>query len=119
MPRTLKVGDTWPPLRGEAQDAQGNPLDLSGALTLELIIKSNTHQIFGLGGSPNLPLASALWPAVADPDGVHLWNWEYEIAVADMGVVGIYVVNLKVTWATNEFQTFPNDGGEALIIEAI
>lgn len=110
MARTMKAGDTWPPLRGEASDESGSPVDLSAALSLEVVMTSPAHTISGA--------AAALQPPIADADGVHQWNWQYNWVAGDTANAGEYAVELKVTWATGELETFPNSGSETLVIEA-
>jgi hypothetical protein len=109
MARTMKNGDTWPPLRGEAADETGQPVDLSGAVSLTMFAVSDTHTITGP--------ASALWPAVPDADGQHQWNWQYDFVAGDTVVSATYKVRLVVEWAVGETQTFPNTGHETLTIE--
>jgi hypothetical protein len=107
----MKVGATWPPLRGQATDEFGAPVDLSTALSLTFLAVTTTHTISGA--------ASAIQPAVADPDGLHHWNWQYNFAVGDTVVAGKYDVYLQVTWTPTEIEYFPDDGAESLTIEAL
>jgi|SRR5581483_2449216 len=109
--RTMKNGDTWPPLRGEAADETGQPVDLSSADSLDVECVGNTHTITGT--------AIALWPAVPDADGEHFWNWEMDFAPGDTDVSDEYKVRLIVTWAPGQVQTFPNDGHETLTIQDV
>jgi hypothetical protein len=111
MARTMKNGDTWPPLRGEASDETGAPVNLTGAVSRTVFAVCPTHTITGP--------ATALWPAVPDADGEHLWNWEYDFVVGDTVVSDTYKTRLVVEWASGETQTFPNTGHEELIIEDV
>lgn len=110
MARTMKAGDTWPPLRGQASDASG-VLDLSTAVSLDVVLTSGTHQITGT--------ATPIQPPIVDEEGT--WNWEYNWADGDTDNPGDYTVELKVVWSLGpppERQTFPNTGSETLTIEA-
>lgn len=111
MARTLKVGATWPPIRGQASDEDGNPVDLSTAQQLTMIAVTATHTITGT--------AIAIQPPLADDDGVHYWNWQYNIQVGDTDQAGIYKLYLKAVWAPGEIEFFPDDGSETLTIEAL
>lgn len=111
MARTMKNGNTWPPLRGEASDETGQPVDLSTAVSLTVYCVGATHTITGP--------ATALWPAVLDADGQHKWNWQYDFVAGDTLVSGEYKVRLDVEWAPGEIQTFPNSGHETLTIEDV
>lgn len=111
MARKMKAGDTWPPLKGEAADETGAPVNLSGAASMEVVITNGTDSIGGV--------ATAIWPPEADVDGDHQWNWQHTFAVgATDGLEGDFSVELKVTWAAGELQTFPNTGHETLSFEA-
>lgn len=111
MARTMKVGATYPSLKGMASDSSGAALDLSTALSLEVLCIGPTHTISGA--------AVAITPPEADPDGVHFWNWEYIFVAGDTDVAGTYNVYLKVTWTETEIEYFPDDGAETLTIEPV
>src|SRR5947209_18259339 len=113
MARFMKVGATWPPLRGEASDELGSPVDLSTAMDLTMLAISSTHTITGNPGT------EAIHPPDADPDGTHHWNWKYTWVVGDTSVAGIYHVYLKVTWSPDVIEYFPDDGSETLTIEEV
>ena len=114
MPRFMKVGATYPALRGMATDETGAALNLSTALELDMMAISPTHTIVAVPGN-----TTAIWPATADPDGVHFWNWQYTWAVGDTVQAGVYNVYLKVTWTSGQIEFFPADGAETLTIEAV
>jgi hypothetical protein len=105
--RTMKVGDTWPPLKGAATDENGL-VDLTVATSLQVIIKSPTHEITGV--------PTVLNPPVQDAEGE--WNWQYVWAAGDTANAGDYEVELKVTWQAGQLETFPNTGSASLTIEA-
>ena len=106
MARVMTVGDTWPTLYGEASDETG-VLDLSGTVSLQFRMKSGITLVTGS--------AVADWPAIPDADDEHFWNWHYVWQTSDTAVAGVYQVELKVTWASNEIQTF---GGDTLTVVA-
>ena len=114
MARTMKVGATWPPLRGQANDEFGNPVDLSTALELTMMAIGPTHSITATVGN-----TTAIQPPMIDPDGVHKWNWQYMWVVGETDVAGIYHVYLKVVWTPTEIEFFPDDGYETLTIEGL
>lgn len=112
MPRTLKLGDTYPPLRGQASDETGSPLNLSLAASLAIRMVSPGHTITGA--------CIAIQPPLADADGVHQWNWQYNWVAGDTANAGVYTVELIVTWDAGppvHIETFPNSGSETLTIE--
>lgn len=114
--RNMIVGDTTPPLRGEVDDATGSPLNLSGAVSLTVHATYN----LGLGGTATFTgPAVADWPAIADADGIHHWNWHYNFAAGDTAVAGDpYNVELVVVFDNGppvHQQTF---GGPSITIAA-
>jgi len=111
MARTMKVGATFPPMRGQATDGQGNPVDLSTATTLTMIAISGSHTMTGP--------AVALHPPIDDEDGIHHWNWQYNFAVGDTAVAGTYKVYLKADLGSGEIEFYPDAGSETLTIEAL
>lgn len=111
MARTLKVGATYPAVQGMASDSTGAALDLSTASALEFIAIGPTHTISGV--------ATPIHPAIADPDGIHFWNWQYVLVAGDTDIAGTYNVYLKVTWAAGQIEYFPDDGSETLTIETV
>ena len=102
MPTSIKRGDTYPPLRGLASDEDG-PINMTSALSVTLIAKNGATLIGG----------TITTLAVPDADG---FNWTYNWGTADTSIVGIYNVELEVRWATNSYQTIPNDGYETLTV---
>lgn len=106
--RTMQSGDTWPPLKGLASDADG-PVDLAAADSLRVLCKSTSHLI-------ELPVT------VLDPIevvGPESFNWQADFVEGDTDVIGTFVVQLEVTWDTDQIETFPNSraGTPTLVIE--
>jgi len=111
MARTMKVGATFPPMRGQATDGTGAPVDLSTAAVLEMLAVITSHTITGV--------ATAIWPPLDDADGIHHWNWQYDFATGDTAVAGSYNVYLRVDWGDGNIEYYPDDGAEKLTIEAL
>lgn len=105
--RTMKRGDTYPPLRGEARDANG-VLDLSTAQALEVRLNGPGFEITGIP----VPIT----PPLTDADGIHQWNWEYTWVTGDTENIGSYKVELTVTWGPGQIETFPSEGSSILDI---
>lgn len=105
---TIKQGDTWPPLRGRAEDSDG-PMPLASADGLEVILKGDTVTITGVA-------------AVIDPPDADGFNWRYVWADTDTAVVGVYQVELEITWdalaTPPQVQTVPNVGFKTVEIVA-
>lgn len=106
--RTMQSGDTWPPMKGLASDADG-PVDLVIADSLRLLCKSTSHLI-------ELPVT------VIDPIeqvGNESFNWQADFEDGDTDVIGVYVCQLEVTWDSDQIETFPNSraGAPVLVIE--
>lgn len=104
----MQSGDTYPPLKGLASDADG-PVDLTLADSMRVMAQSTSHLI-------ELPAT------VIDPievDGDEQFNWEADFEVGDTDVVGSFVIQLEVTWEPDEIETFPNSRAAAprLVIE--
>lgn len=98
-------------MRGQATDETGAVVDLTTAQALTMLAVMSTHTITGP--------AVAITPPIADPDGIHHWNWQYNFSVGDTAQAGNYDVYLQVTWAANEIEYFPDSGSEQLTIEAL
>jgi hypothetical protein len=76
--------DTWPPLRGVAEDADGL-LPLADADSIEVHMKDGGNLIEG--------------PAeVIDPPDADGFNWRYTWEAGDTDTLGSYDVELEVTW---------------------
>jgi hypothetical protein len=106
--RTMQTGDTYPPLKGLASDADG-PVDLTSADSMRALMKSLTTLI-------ELP-ADVIDPIEVDDD--ESFNWSADWGIGDSDVPGDYLVQLEVTWAAGQIETFPNshDAAPHLIIE--
>lgn len=106
MPRTMKRGDTWPPITGTVRDADG-PVPLGGADEVLLVLRSDDRRVEAV-------------VAVVDPDARRgepdAGKWSYTWQDGDTAYAGTYAVEIQVTWdaATTppRIQTFPNSAGE-------
>lgn len=119
---SIKRGDTWPPLRGKAEDDDGL-IDMSAADYVKVIMKSGATTIQGTvtPASDVDPAYTANDPdfAVADSDG---FNWKYTWGATDTAVVGTYSVELEITWdaasTPPQVETVPNgDNPELEIVQ--
>lgn len=102
MPTSIKRGDTWPPLRGLASDADG-PINMTAATSITLLAKSGSTLISGAVSALPTP----------DADG---FNWSYTWDAADTSIVGEYSVELEIDWGDDHYETIPNEGHETLHI---
>ncbi len=97
---TLKRHDTWPPLRGRAEDSVGNALALVGADFLLFLMKTGATLVSGTAVVINPP----------DADGM---NWKYVWATGDTDIAGTYQAELEIHWdegtTPKEIETVPND----------
>jgi hypothetical protein len=107
----MKVGATSPPMRGQATDEDGQPVDLSVAEALTMLAVMTSHTITGA--------ATAIQPPIADEDGIHHWNWQYDFIVGDTDKSGEYRLYLKVLWGPDDIEFFPDEGHDTLTIEAL
>lgn len=101
----MQTGDTWPPIKGLASDEDG-PVDLTAADSMRLMCKSTSHLI-------ELPVT------VIDPIeiiGDEQYNWQADFETGDTEVVGVYVIQLEVTWSADQIETFPNSRGAAPVL---
>ena len=99
--RTMKKGDTYPPLRATLT-ADGVALDLTAATGVDAVI---------VGPSTTLTATcTVLSPATAG-------RVEYEWQAGDTDEVGSHQIEFVVTWSATEEETVPNTGTRELVIE--
>jgi hypothetical protein len=97
----VKEGDTWPPLRMRAADAEGL-IPVGDALSLAV-------RMLGPAGL----ITGSVEPIDADlEDG---FNCRYVWAPGDT-VLGRYAVELVITWATGRVETVPGFRGPRLVV---
>jgi hypothetical protein len=103
----IKQHDTWPPIRGAASDDDGL-IDLTGADSLKLILKTGTTTIEGTA-----------YPIDPPEEG---FNWSYTWAAGETDIVGTYQGELEVTWDAGtsppRVETIPNHGTVEVVIES-
>jgi hypothetical protein len=102
MPRTIKRGDTYPPLTGTVTDANGN-VPLGTADEVKLLCK--------LDGQVALEfVVTVVNPSATLPNDTDCGKWTYDLDPGDTDDVGAYATEIQVTWNTGvDIQTFPND----------
>lgn len=86
---TMKTGDTWPPLRGSAADADGL-LSLVDADAVNVLIRHRSSGTLITGAAE-----------VIDPpeeEAGNLYNWRYHWAEGDLDAIGDYQIELEIVW---------------------
>lgn len=103
---TIAQNDTWPPLRGRAEDEDG-PIDMTGADWLKFIMKSGALTVSGTA-------------TVIDPEDADGNNWQYVWGATDTATVGSYNVELEIHWddlaTPPQIETVPNEATRTLEI---
>lgn len=97
---TMKRNDTWPPLSAVLKDGEGNPLDLTTADTIRIL----------LAGSITIKTGPAA--IVGDPkDGTVEYEWQGAEGEdpADLHTAGEYKGEFEITYEDGSVQTVPND----------
>lgn len=103
--RTMKAGDTDPPLPIQPRLANGAPVDLTGLDEILVWIRSKSHTI------------------VCDPENVAVLgsptagNAEYRWQPGDTDVPALYDVEFQVRWLDGRVRTFPTSKYRSLEIE--
>jgi len=90
---SIKKNDTWPPLRGRAEDQDGAmPIEETiGDPNAEILIFLRHKTI------PATPLIQGTVTPYAAPDNDG-FNWEFAWRAGDTAVVGDYDCELQITW---------------------
>lgn len=117
---SVKRGDTWPPLRGKAEDEDGL-IDFSAADYVKVILKAGATTIQGTVTPASDP--DPAWitqdPDFATPDSDG-FNWKYTWAATDTALVGNYSTELEVHWDDSatppQVETVPNGDNPTLSI---
>lgn len=100
---TYTAGDSEPSFEFVVYDRDGSPLDLTTATALEFRAKLTT----------GATLVSRSCSFVDRANGVGKATW----ATTDLATIGIYNVQVRVTWATGRWSSHPNDTYDALVIQ--
>jgi len=90
----IKQNDTSPAIQATCRDANGDPIDLTGA-------SIKFHMKAGNGDLKVDGVASIVAPAVA---GVVNYSW----VAADTDTVGTFQAEFEVTYTDATIETFPN-----------
>lgn len=93
----IKRGDTGPKFRATLNDADGDPIDLTGAAALFMMRDVNSRAIKVAAGAMTILDAA-------------LGRVEYAWVTADTDTAGIYEAEVQVTFSDGLIETFPNDG---------
>jgi hypothetical protein len=100
----IKTNDTSPRLAVTLEDANGNPIDISGNNGVRFHMKAF--------GATSLKVDDGM--IVADAvGGVVQYPW----VAADTNTAGTYYGEVEVTYADNTVETFPNNGYFTIIIK--
>ena len=91
----MYIGDTAPAALFQVTDETfnetiGTVLNLSTATALQTKFIGATHSFNG-------GVTTAIWPATADPDGIHFWNCQYAFAASDLTTADVYQIFVIVT----------------------
>lgn len=104
--RTMKRGDTYPPLKGWATDETG-AMPLASAVSMKVLLQC----------APTLITGSAIATVSTDSSGA-TWNWAHVWASGETNAAGTWVVELEIDWGSGQVQTVPNTGHDQVVIEA-
>jgi hypothetical protein len=91
----IKVGDTAPPLECELTDADGDPVNLTGAVVR-----------FHMAPRGAIAVINRLADIITPLAGLVRYSWQ----VGDTALAGFFIGEFEVTFATGAKETFPNDG---------
>lgn len=102
---TVKRNDTWPPVRFTLEErneesGEKEPIDLTGALKVLFIMRSETALVTG---------TCKLTHATAG-SGEYVWG------LLDTKEDGTYRVEFEIEWTATHFQSVPNEGYLQIIV---
>lgn len=101
MAFTIKQSDTSPAIRATLQDANGTPVNITGA-SVRFHMKS-------LEGTLVVDQPMAI---VTPSSGVVRYDWQ----TVDTDTAGTFVGEIEVTYLDGSVETFPNTGNFAIVI---
>ena len=99
---TYTAGDSEPSFEVQILNRDGNPLNLTTASSVELRAKITT-------GSTTITRSGTITTAST---GWCKFTW----ATTDLATVGIYNMQVRVTWSTGRWSSHPNNTYDALVI---
>lgn len=100
---TYTAGDSEPSFEFTIYDRDGSPLDLTAATAVEFRAKLTT--------GATLVTRSCVFTDRANGKAKATW------ATTDLATIGIYNVQVRVTWASGRWSSHPNDTYDALVIQ--
>jgi hypothetical protein len=122
MPRTIKRGSTWPPVRMLLTGADGRPEDLTAADSIQYYAKLQGDAGTVVTGTFTKDTDQATAPPT--PFVRETWTtgrgWvEHDLTegVDETEDPGLWQIYAGVTWAPGDIEWFPNTGSETLTIE--
>lgn len=99
---TYTAGDSEPSFEVQILDRDGNALNLTTAASVEFRAKITT-------GSTTITRSGTITTAST---GWCKFTWD----TTDLAVVGIYNMQVRVTWSTGRWSSHPNNTYDALVI---
>ena len=100
---TYTAGDSEPSYEFVVYDRNGQPLDMTAATAIEFRAKLTT----------GATLVNRSCSFVDRANGRAKATW----ATTDLATIGIYSVQVRVTWASGRWSSHPNDTYNALVIQ--
>lgn len=100
---TYTAGDSEPGYEFTIYDRDGQPLNLTTAVSVEFRAKLTT----------GATLVNRSCSFVDRANGVCLATW----ATTDLATIGIYNTQARVTWASGRWSSHPNDTYDALVCQ--
>jgi len=106
--RTLKKGDTYPPLIRALED-EGGPLNLSTATSVRFLARKDNTLIVATCTVTTIAAAKAtgfLIGTWADESITAAVTWT--IVTGDTSIAGTYKFEYEITWPNGKIETVPN-----------
>jgi hypothetical protein len=102
MAVTIKRNDTHPPIEATLKDANGDPIDLTGAAVKFIMKKTGAVT----------PILSTAMTIVSPTEGTIKYEWE----AGTTAIAGLYEFEFEITFADTSKLTVPNAEYERLRI---
>jgi hypothetical protein len=107
---TMKRNDTWPPLRAQLKDGDGEPLDLSTADTVRILLEGEETKLKIKAGP------AAIVGAPEDGEVEYEWQGPEGEDPADLHTADRYKGEFEITDEDGSVYTVPNDGYFTLLV---